>query len=120
MPEFKTTEEARAAFAASGLTYADITQARFLELALVVSLCLESDPGTAVLRLSTKMVYVPCPGTGGLTEAYLYVDGDYFHKREAISFNADGFIGFAGGSSTNNCRPFLRGFELWLERMKGR
>lgn len=112
-----TTDEARAAFAASGLTYADITHSRFLELATAVQRCLESDPGTVGLRLSRKMVYLPSPGTGGMTEAYLYVDGDYFHKREAISFNRDGFIGFAGWSSTANCRPLLEGFRIWVGKL---
>lgn len=36
-------------------------------------------------------------------------------RREAVSFNQDGFIGFAGWASTENAQPFYRGFMRWLE-----
>lgn len=59
-------------------------------------------------------------GAGHITCAYLFVSGFYFHGREAISFNPDGFIGFAGWADWCNTQPFLRAFRRWvLEWMGG-
>ena len=43
------------------------------------------------------------------------VDGMYFADREAISFNDDGFIGFAGWSDSKNVQPFYRAFKSWMD-----
>ena len=48
-------------------------------------------------------------------EAYLRVDGPYFTDREAISFNADQFIGFAGWASDKNVKPFVNAFVEWVD-----
>lgn len=50
-----------------------------------------------------------------LQHAFLYVDAHYFTKRECVSFNADGFIGFAGWSDSSNVRPILKGFNEWCD-----
>lgn len=44
---------------------------------------------------------------------YLYVNGSYFKRRECISFNRDGFIGFAGWADSNNVQPILKAFNQW-------
>lgn len=49
-----------------------------------------------------------------IESAFLHVDGDYFKGREAISFNSDGFIGFAGWADDGNVQPFLRAFVDWV------
>ena len=43
---------------------------------------------------------------------------DQWEKREAVSFNRDGFIGFAGWADENNVQPILRGFQSWMEKIK--
>jgi hypothetical protein len=45
----------------------------------------------------------------------LTVQGTYFDKREAITFNRDGFIGFAGWACTSNTKPFIDGFIKWCD-----
>lgn len=50
----------------------------------------------------------------GIKSAFLYVSGYYFSGREAISFNEDGFIGFAGWANGTNIKPFLRAFYKWV------
>lgn len=50
--------------------------------------------------------------------AFLRVSGSYFHEREAISFNEDGFIGFCGWASTINSIPFTIAFEKWVDWIK--
>ena len=49
----------------------------------------------------------------GLKFAYLKCDGSYFHGREAISFNEDGFIGFCGWGDTSTSQQFLECFCEW-------
>lgn len=53
--------------------------------------------------------------TGGIEDAYLRVTGFYFSAREAVSFNADGFIGIAGWADDTNVQPFLRALMRWLK-----
>lgn len=50
-----------------------------------------------------------------IQECYLYLNSDYFENRECISFNKDGFIGFAGWACTNNVLPILRAFIKWCD-----
>lgn len=45
----------------------------------------------------------------------LTVKGTYFDNREAITFNNDGFIGFAGWACTGNAKPFIDGFIKWCD-----
>ena len=44
---------------------------------------------------------------------------DYFEDREAVSFNTDGFIGFAGWADDKNIQPVLAGFEAWIREIQG-
>lgn len=55
----------------------------------------------------------------GIYEAYLRVDGRYWQGREAVSFNADGFIGIAGWADDQNVQPFLRALMCWLKEWMG-
>lgn len=53
--------------------------------------------------------------TKGLKYAAINVQGSYFDNREGITFNENGFIGFAGWASDYNVRPFVRAFEKWMD-----
>lgn len=50
-----------------------------------------------------------------LIEAELYTNGSYFTRREAITFNEDGFIGLCGWASGCNRIPFINGFVKWCD-----
>jgi len=41
----------------------------------------------------------------------------HFKDREAISFNMDGFIGFAGWADSKNVQPFLSAFCKWCDEV---
>jgi len=43
---------------------------------------------------------------------------DQWESREAVSFNSDGFIGFAGWADNKNIRPILDGVEAWLAELE--
>lgn len=55
---------------------------------------------------------------GELIKLYFFVRSDYFNGREAISFNLDGFIGFAGWASSINQEPFITAFIKWCDWLK--
>lgn len=57
--------------------------------------------------------------TGGIRSAFLRVSGFYFSGREAVSFNEDGFVGFAGWADRANIKPFLRAFVRWMRDWMG-
>lgn len=42
----------------------------------------------------------------------------YFNKREAVTFNDSGFIGFAGWADDTNVQPILIAFAKWVDWMK--
>ncbi len=44
-------------------------------------------------------------------------NSDDWKDRECVSFNQDGFIGFAGWASTRNTAPILKGFVAWCDWM---
>ena len=48
---------------------------------------------------------------------YLACRSFYFSNREAVSFNNDGFVGFAGWADEKNVQPILRGFIRWVSEV---
>lgn len=54
---------------------------------------------------------------GTLISCFLYVNSHYFERRECISFNADGWIGFAGWADQGNTNPILRAFIEWSDAL---
>jgi hypothetical protein len=51
----------------------------------------------------------------GLEYANLHVKGSYFDRREAITFNKNGFIGFGGELSDKNVTPIIVAFKKWCD-----
>lgn len=47
--------------------------------------------------------------------AELRCEAHYFDDREAVTFNANGFVGFAGWADDQNVQPILRGFVKWVK-----
>lgn len=68
-------------------------------------------------KLSKKTYYRH--KNGRLAYAFLRMNGLYFKQRECISFNSDGFIGFAGWASDGNVQPVLRAFIRWCDILAG-
>ena len=54
---------------------------------------------------------------GALISCFLYVNSHYFERRECISFNADGWIGFASWADQGNTNPILRAFIEWCDAL---
>lgn len=127
--EGRLTADGMRALFAERLTYADVTPNDVV--ALQGYLCVEyaRHDREAKSRMRMRPTYRKrfeprCEtseprGQGHITSAYLFVSGYYFDGREAISFNPDDFIGFAGWADGRNVQPFLRAFRRWVTEWMG-
>jgi hypothetical protein len=116
----KTTQQARDYFKNAGLSYADMTPQMFFDLVEIVKeelpnndYCLEMHVHQKTKKNNTTYNY---DSKGFLKNAFIKVDGPYFKAREAISFNQNGFIGFAGWASGVNTEPFIDAFVKWCNK----
>lgn len=116
MPERIRAKKVRERFYDSGLKYLDLSEEDITMLRFHLEDEFKHFDGEITFKLSIpKKKHVKVLKRTGLQYALLYVDGDYFKEREAISFNKDGFIGFAGWASGYNLTPFINAFEKWLD-----
>ncbi len=109
-----TTEDARQYFADKGLDYSVLTP---YNLDLLTHIVQEQ---VLKARDSDKDCILRLVKSHGLQEGYcafLVVDGTYFEQREAISFNSERYIGFAGWASSKNVKPFIDGFVKWCDQI---
>lgn len=114
-----SNNEAREYFRAKGLSYNDITEGELLLLVMLLNKELKAaakDNETSVdtIHLSKRMD-VKKKSNGAIISCFLYVNSHYFTQRECISFNVDGFIGFAGWADQGNVNPILRAFLKWCD-----
>lgn len=114
-----TSEEARQYFADKGLTYSDITEGDILVLVGNLNKEIKKSNKAGETSVDTmhlsKKVTMKKNRDGSIINCYLYMNSHYFTQREAISFNADGFIGFAGWADQGNTNPLLRAFLSWCD-----
>lgn len=116
-----TNDEAREYFRNKGLTYADITDGEIAVLALMISGELKKsikagETSANTMHLSRQIDIIHKPN-GSIVKAFLYMNSHYFTRRECISFNPDGFIGFAGWADQGNTNPILRAFLRWCDQL---
>lgn len=117
-----TNDEAREYFKECGLTYKDITEGDILSLVLLINRELKKsnkigETSVNTMRLSEKMD-MKKNTDGTIKTCFLYMNSHYFARREAISFNQDGFIGFAGWADMGNLNPLKRAFLAWCDQLK--
>ena len=117
-----TNDEARDYFKRCGLTYADITEWDILSLVLMINRELKKSNRVGETSVNTislsKKIDMKKNTNGTILNCYLYLNSHYFTRREAISFNTDGFIGFAGWADDGNLNPLRRAFLLWCDELK--
>lgn len=115
--EKRTRDQARAFFAESGLSYSVLTVKNIRRLRTLInthmktSCCLDrffqcKQRGRVIASPEGVYAEIKCKST-------------HFENREAISFNRDGFIGFAGWADEANVQPILEGFEDWVRELVG-
>ena len=114
-----SNDEARQYFKYKGLSYSNITEGDILTLTMMLNKEMKKankdcETSTGTLNLSRKINMKRKSG-GSIICCYLYVNSHYFTQRECISFNEDGFIGFAGWADQGNMNPILRAFIKWCD-----
>lgn len=111
-----TRSDARAMWDASGLTYADLTHENLHRLISMIDAEMKA---SGLMLGSYRMLRklglrhrneVP-------TQAAIRCKANYFTDREAVTFNSDGFVGFAGWADDTNIVPVLTGFTRWVSEM---
>lgn len=112
-----TRDDARELFKAAGLTYESVTRESLKRLrSLINQRMRDSRLFKGTFRCKQRAVLYENPhGRHGDIRCRAY----YFDDREAVTFNADGFIGFAGWASDENVQPILFGFADWVREMSG-
>lgn len=116
-----TTKEARQYFRDKGLSYHDITEGDILSLLMLLNREIKKsnkagETSVSTMHMSSK-INMKKRTNGTIIKCFLYVNSHYFTRREAISFNEDGFIGFAGWADQANTNPLLRAFLRWCDDM---
>ena len=103
------------------LTYADVTEGDLLALVMLLNEHIkkanadcETSMGSMYL---SRRIDLKRKTNGTLISCFLYVNSHYFERRECISFNADGWIGFAGWADQGNTNPILRAFIEWSDAL---
>lgn len=114
-----STNEARQYFKDKGLTYEQITEGDIIALQMMCSQELKKsnkigETSVNTMHMSSKIDMKKRPN-GTIIKCFLYMNSHYFTRREAISFNMDGFIGFAGWADQGNTNPLLRAFLRWCD-----
>lgn len=114
-----TTKEARQYFRDKGLSYHDITEGDILSLLMLLNREIKKsnkagETSVSTMHMSSK-IDMKKRTNGTIIKCFLYINSHYFTRREAISFNEDGFIGFAGWADQGNTNPLLWAFLRWCD-----
>lgn len=114
-----SNEEAREYFKNKGLTYEDITEGDICALVMLLnksikSACKNHEMSVDTMTMSEK-IKSKYTTYGRLKECYLFMNSHYFTRRECISFNRDGFIGFCGWADSSNTKPVIDAFIKWCD-----
>ena len=116
-----SNQDCRDKFTRLGLTYDDITEGEILALVMLLNREIRKsnksgETSVNTTRLSSKMIIKHKPN-GKISECYLFMNSHYYTQRECISFNRDGFIGFAGWADDGNTNPIRRAFLEWCDKL---
>ncbi len=111
-----TRQEARDAWASSGLTYAALTPQALERLRALIDAEVQSGEylrGT--FRANHKPKRLRC-GSYDIRCTAWYFKGR--QARQCVTFEPSGFIGFAGWSDDTNIQPIIRAFMAWVDETK--
>jgi len=106
-----TRDQARELFSKSGLTYSVLSPESMRSLRTKIN---DHMVTSGVMNGALR-----CHQRAKVRDGYAEIrcKASYFDSREAITFNPDGFIGFAGWASDGNVQPILQGFADWVKEV---
>jgi hypothetical protein len=111
-----TRDAARALFADAGLGYDVLTRENLQRLRTLINERMRASRlinGTYRCRQRASLILK----NGTPHWAALRCNAFYFYDREAVTFNPNGFLGFAGWAADDNVRPVLDGFADWVQEL---
>ncbi len=100
----KNNDHARQLIAEKGITSDNVTHDQLLQLHRLID-----------QEMKNSGSYNGKYGMNPTVNKYMTCHSDRWNEREAVSFNPDGFIGFAGWADSKNTRPILDAVEKWLD-----
>ena len=106
-----TRDHARALFSTANLDYSVLTKVRVQRLRVLINAKMK-DSGLIRGEYRCLQRALVRPGY-----AEIRCKGYHFENREAVTFNTDGFIGFAGWADEQNVQPILAGFTEWIKEL---
>lgn len=115
---FITRDQARNYFTHIGLSYGHITFARVKKLHAILDECLKESGIFDKSLKCHKDIDFKFTEEGGMAHAAIKCSANYFTGRQAIEFEENGFIGFAGWSGDHAVKPMLEAFIQWCDLVK--
>ncbi len=112
-----TRDEARRKFQSSGIAYKSLTRPRLQRLRCLIN---EAMKKSGCFDNTYRCRQRPIVVDKGKFRAWINCKSFYFDDREAVTFNSDGFVGFAGWADDKNVQPILVGFSSWVDEMAHR
>lgn len=113
MEKVKSRDQARECFKASGLSYSVITRSNLQLLRNQINEKMKASGAIkGTYRCHQRFKISSCS-----TWADLRCRSYYFDDRQAVTFEKDGFIGFAGWADDGNVQPVIEGFIAWVDLM---
>ena len=104
--KINNNDHARELIASAGITTENVTKAQLVILwHLLSNQLMESG--------NYRGTYAMNDGGG----KFMTCRTEQWDSREAVSFNRDGFIGFAGWADSKNIQPILDAVGDWLEQI---
>ena len=117
-----TNDAARDYFAKHVGTYKDITEGDILSLVILLNAEIKEANKEGITSVDTmhlsKRIDIKKRSNGTIIKCFLYMNSHYFEQRECISFNEDGFIGFAGWADEGNLTPIKLAFLKWCDLLE--
>ena len=111
-----TRDQARAAFTNAGLDYSVLSTRNLKRLRGLVDENLRSS-GLIKGSFRANQRFSINDSPNGIW-ASLKCKAYYFDDRQAITFEPNGFIGFAGWADDTNIQPILSAFVDWVHEMR--
>lgn len=105
-----TRDKVRQAIKSAGITTDNVTAEQLASLhSHIDKAMIESGCYNGTMRMNS----------GGIKDLwFMSCRTEQWKSREAVSFNCDGFIGFAGwAADDNNVQPILEGVVNWVKEM---
>lgn len=115
---FISQDQARKYFTHVGLTYGHITLARVKKLHAILDRHLKANGIFDNSFHSHKDIGFEFTEEGGMSHASIKCSTNYFTGRQAIEFEKNGFIGFAGWAGLDALKPILEAFVEWCDLIK--